>query len=184
MKTFILRRLGLLLGLIVGITAGAVREAAGAAVDSSGELLSAELPAGITIMSAPIRVLAPAMQSAIRKNFDKTVAIYRTAFLSRLRRDTRRQVTQETICDDFVVLTRAALEAAPKLARAIVEEATRLAPQCAREFYNLLGEGGEGGSLPAFGTGYVLPGFAGAPGFSGSNPGGGMFVPVTPIGNR
>ncbi len=183
MKASLLRPFGLALALIVALTAGGVREAVGVAAASSGELLAAELPAGVTIASAPTPVLATAVRSAVRKNSDKAVPILRVALLSRKK---KKRADVPEFCDDYVALTRAALEAAPGQARALVEEATVIVPGCASALSGLLGDGGgsDGSSLPAFGTGYVLPGFAGAPGFSGSNPGGGIFVPVTPTGNR
>ena len=183
MKASLLRPFGLALALAVALTAGGVREAVGVAAASSGELLAAELPAGVTIASAPTPVLATALRSAVRKNTDKAVPLLRVALLSRKKKKQNQEMQDN--CTDFVDLTRSALEAAPGQARSLVEEAILIAPGCSSALGSLIGGGGsDGSSLPAFGTGYVLPGFAGAPGFSGSNPGGGIFVPVTPTGNR
>ena len=183
MKASLLRPLGLALALIVALTAGGVREAIGVAAASSGELLAAELPAGVTVASAPTPVLATAVRSAVRKNPDKAVPLLRVALLSR-----KKKKAQDApgFCDDYVSLTRAALEAAPGQARALVEEATVIAPGCASALSGLLGGGDTGGDggLPAVGPAAGRPGGPGAPGFSGSTPGGGIFVPTTVTTNR
>lgn len=116
----------------------------GVAAASSGELLAAELPAGVTVASAPTPVLAKALKTAIAKREDQAVPLLRVALLSRKKK--RKNVPYLVDrCNDPVDLTRAALEASPSAARRLVEEATLLFPECASALNALLGDGADSG---------------------------------------
>lgn len=153
---------------------------------SSGDLLAAELPAGLTIASAPTPILATALKSAVRKNSDQAVPLLRVALLSRpsVKRAGSPGKSYARDCSgDVLALTRPAVEAAPDRAQSLVNEAISLAPGCASELQRLLNST----DMDPFynpGTGFTGPGFTGVPpGFVGSAPGGGVFVPVTPTQN-
>ena len=162
------------------------------AAASSGELLAAELPAGLTIASAPTPVLASALKTAIRKNSDQAVPLLRVALLSRPNiRGARtsgkvvRDAKWVRDCNsDVLALTRPAVEVAPDRAQALVNEAIAIAPGCASELQQLLNSP----DMDVFynpGTGFTGPGFTGVPpGWVGSAPGGGVFIPVTPTQTR
>ncbi len=119
----------------------------GVASASSGELLAAELPAGVTLAAAPTPVLAKALKSAISKREDQAVPLLRVALLSRKKK--RKNVPYLVDrCNDPVDLTRAALEASPSVARRLVEEATLLFPECGSALNALLGDSGTGFGFP------------------------------------
>ena len=192
MKQTLLRQVAPALALCAVLSLGGVREMTAVAAASSGDLLAAELPSGLTIVSAPTPVLATALKSAIRKNSDQAVPLLRVALLSRpnLRGGrTSGKVVRDSKwvrdCNpDVLALTRPAVEAAPDRAQALVNEAISIAPGCAAELQQLLNST----DMDVFfnpGTGFTGPGFTGVPpGFVGSAPGGGVFVPVTPTQNR
>ncbi len=183
-----LRQVGSIFALCAAFVLSGVQQASGLAGTSSGELLAAELPAGLTIASAPTPVLATALKGAIRKRSDQAVPLLRVALLSR----GKKRVDSSKGADyskggarsdsDVVELTRAAIEAAPDQAQALVEEAMAISPSSTAALQALLG-GGSDFNAP-LGGGFTGPGFVGAPGFVGSGPGGGSFTPVTPSQNR
>ncbi len=124
-------------------------EASGVASTSSGELLAAELPAGLTIASAPTPVLAKAVTAAVSKRRDQAVAILRVALLSRKskRRDYSKGMVDRSKggsrgygpdVNDVVELTRAAIAGAPDQAQALVNEAIAIAPDAAEALQGLL----------------------------------------------
>ncbi len=78
----------------------------------------------------------------------------------------------------MIDLTRPALEAAPDQGQALVNEAISIAPNCARELQNLLNSVAPPDEFPGGAAGFI--GFPGLAGFIGGDPGGGVFVPVTP----
>lgn len=126
---------------------------------SSGELLSAELPPGLTIASAPTPVLAQAVRSSITKRQDLAVSILRVALLSRTnkRRDGSKGMVKQVDRSkgksgwsgldpaDVLALTKAAIEAAPDQAQALINEAIAVSPENASGLQGLLPPGG---SLP------------------------------------
>lgn len=186
MKQTLLRQVAPALALCAVLSLGGVREMTAVAAASSGDLLAAELPAGLTIVSAPTPVLATALKSAIRKNSDQAVPLLRVALLSRpsVKRSSSGKTIARDCPGDVLALTRPAVEAAPDRAQALVNEAISIAPGCAAELQQLLNSSDMD---PFFnpGTGFTGPGFTGVPpGFVGSAPGGGVFVPVTPTQNR
>jgi hypothetical protein len=175
-----LRQVASALLLCAALTFGGARDLIAVAAASSGDLLAAELPPGLTIATAPTPVLATAVRSAVRKNSDQAIPILRVALLSRssLKR-ARGGKDGKTILgcpDDVVALTRPALEAAPDQGQALVNEAISIAPNCARELQNLLNSVSD--AFPGGSAGFI--GFPGLPGFIGGDPGGGIFIPVTP----
>ena len=192
MKQTLLRHVAPVLALCAVLSLGGAREMTAVAAASSGELLAAELPAGLTIASAPTPVLASALKTAIRKNSDQAVPLLRVALLSRPNiRGARtsgkvvRDAKWVRDCNsDVLALTRPAVEVAPDRAQALVNEAIAIAPGCASELQQLLNSP----DMDVFynpGTGFTGPGFTGVPpGFVGSAPGGGVFIPVTPTQNR
>ena len=119
----------------------------GVATASSGEMLAAELPAGVTIATAPTPVLAKALKSAISKREDQAVPLLRVALLSRKKKRKNIPYLVDR-CNDPVDLTRAALEASPSVARRLVEEATLLFPECGAALNGLLGEGSTSFGFP------------------------------------
>jgi hypothetical protein len=162
------------------LTFGGSRDLIAVAAASSGDLLAAELPPGLTLATAPTPVLATAVRSAVRKNSDQAVPILRVALLSRpnIRRARGGKDSRLPCQSDVVDLTRPALEAAPDQGQALVNEAISIAPNCARELQNLLSTVAPPDEFPGGAAGFI--GFPGLPGFLGGDPGGGVFVPVTP----
>lgn len=138
---------------------------------SSGELLAAELPPGVTIASAPTPVLARAVKASITKRRELAVAILRVALLSRAnkRRDGSKGMVKRLDHSkgktgwsgldsaDVMELTKAAIEAAPDQAQALINEAIAISPENAPGLQTLLPPGGSlpilipdlwGGTLP------------------------------------
>jgi hypothetical protein len=130
---------------------------------SSGELLAAELPPGLTISSAPTPVLAQAVRTSITKRQDMAVSILRLALLSRAkkRRDGSKGLAKSADRskgktgwsgldpEDVMELTRAAIEAAPDQAQALINEAIAISPENADSLQHLVDPGGSpGGTLP------------------------------------
>jgi hypothetical protein len=184
-----LRHLAAALAFCAALTFGGARDLIAVAAASSGDLLAAELPPGLTLASAPTPVLASAVKSAIRKNSDQAVPILRVALLSRsdLRKGRSSKAVRDgrTVPDcpgDVLALTRPALEAAPDQGQALVNEAIGIAPDCTAELQNLLNTVAPSSSFPGGAAGFI--GFPGLPGFLGGDPGGGVFVPVTPTTNN
>lgn len=153
-------------------------DASGVASASSGELLAAELPVGVTISSAPTPVLAQAVRSSITKRQDMAVSILRVALLSRSNKrrdgskgmigmDRSKGKTGWSGLDpaDVLSLTKAAIEAAPDQAQALINEAIGISPENADALQNLIPPGGAlpilipdlyGGMLPIPGGGNSL----------------------------
>lgn len=191
MKHSLLRQIGSVLALTAALAVSGVQQLAAVAGASSAELLAAELPAGVTISSAPTPILATALKGAIRKKTDQAVPLLRVALLSRGKKKASTDASKggqdfskgggARADADVVELTRAAIEAAPDQAQALVEEAIAIAPGSASALQSLLGGGDFNAPL---GGGFTGPGFVGAPGFVGSGPGGGSFNPTTPVTNR
>ncbi len=185
MKNTFFKQIGTVLALCAAVTLCGVQDVGAVAGTAASELLAAELPAGVSIASAPTPVLATALKSAIRKRSDSAVPLLRVALLSRGKKRMDRSKGADYSKggrSDVVELTRAAIEAAPDQARALVEEAISISPSDAPALQALLG-GGDDFGVP-LGAGFTGPGFVGAPGFTGSGPGGGTFTPVTPSQNR
>lgn len=123
---------------------------------SSGELLAAELPPGLTISTAPTPVLAQAVKTSITKRRDMAVEILRVALLSRAkkRRDGSKGLVKMPDRSkgksgwsgidpaDVLELTKAAIEAAPDQAQALLNEAIAISPENAEPLNNLLNPGG------------------------------------------
>jgi hypothetical protein len=166
--------------LCAALTFGGARDLIAVAAASSGDLLAAELPPGLTLATAPTPVLASAVKSAVRKNSDQAVPILRVALLSRsdLKRARGGKGTVMGCPGDVVALTRPALEAAPDQGQALVNEAIAIAPNCAGELQALLNSVAPPDEFPGGAAGFI--GFPGLPGFIGGDPGGGVFIPVTP----
>ena len=187
MKQTLLRQVAPVLALCAVLSLGGVREMTAVASATSGDLLAAELPAGLTINTAPTPVLATALKSAVRKHSDQAVPILRVALLSRpavKRLSSAGKTTSRECPADVLTLTRSAVEGAPDRAQSLVNEAISIAPGCAAELQQLINSTDMD---PFFnpGTGFTGPGFTGVPpGFVGSAPGGGVFVPVTPTRNN
>jgi len=165
------------------LTFGGARDMIAVAAASSGDLLAAELPPGLTLATAPTPVLATAVKSAVRKNSDQAVPILRVALLSRSSvKNARRGKDGKTVVGcpgDVIDLTRPALEAAPDQGQALVNEAISIAPNCARELQNLLNSVAPPDEFPGGAAGFI--GFPGLAGFIGGDPGGGVFVPLTAV---
>ncbi len=147
------------------------------ATTSAGELLAAELPAGVSIASAPTPVLARAVTASVSKRRDQAVSILRVALLSR---KAKKRLDYSKggkgaggygpSVSDVVELTRAAIAGAPDQAQALVNEAISIAPEAADALQALLGA-----PLGSFGFPITLrdldAGVVGAPaGFSTLNP--------------
>jgi hypothetical protein len=110
---------------------------------SSGELLAAELPPGLTINTATTPVLAQAVKASITKRRDMAVEILRVALLSRAqkRRDGSKGLAKVPDRSkgksgwsgldprDVYELTQAAIEAAPDQAQALINEAIAISPE-------------------------------------------------------
>jgi hypothetical protein len=123
---------------------------------SSGELLAAELPPGLTISSATTPVLAQAVRVSITKRQDMAVSILRLALLSRAKKrrdgskgfaksgDRSKGKTGWSGLDpeDVLELTRAAIEAAPDQAQALINEAIAISPENADPLQQLVDPGG------------------------------------------
>ncbi len=123
---------------------------------SSGELLAAELPPGVSISSAPTPVLAQAVKASITKRRDMAVQILRVALLSRAKRradgskglakvgDRSKGKTGWSGIDpaDVLELTKAAIEAAPDQAQALINEAIAISPENTDGLNGLINPGG------------------------------------------
>lgn len=151
--------------------------AVGVATTSSGELLAAELPAGVTINAAPTPVLARAVTASVSKRKDQAVSILRVALLSRKSKK-RLDYSKggkgaggyEPDVADVVELTRAAIAGAPEQAQELVNEAIAIAPGAASALQALLGSPLSGIDFPIR-LRDLDAGIAGAPsGFSTLNP--------------
>jgi hypothetical protein len=126
---------------------------------SSGELLAAELPVGVSITTASTPVLAQAVRSSITKRRDMAVEILRVALLSRAKKRRDGSKGLAAMPDrskgksgwsgldpaDVLELTKAAIEAAPEQAQALINEAISFAPESADGLQGLIPGGG---SLP------------------------------------
>jgi len=130
-----------------------IPDVAGVASASSGELLAAELPPGLTINTAPTPVLAQAVKSSITKRKDMAVQILRMAILSRAKKrgggktlvkDRSKGKSGWSGIDpqDVLELTKAAIEAAPELAQELINEAISLSPENADPLNGLINPGG------------------------------------------
>jgi hypothetical protein len=134
---------------------------------SSGELLAAELPPGLTISAASTPVLAQAVRTSITKRTDMAVPILRVALLSRAKKrldgskgmaktgDRSKGKTGWSGLDpaDVLDLTRAAIDAAPDQAQALINEAIAISPENADSLQGLVDPGAAPGGAP----GGVLP---------------------------
>ena len=119
---------------------------------SSGELLAAELPPGVTISSAPTPVLAQAVKTSITKRRDMAVQILRVALLSRAKKRRDGSKALAKVGDrskgksgwsgldpaDVLELTKAAIEAAPDQAQALINEAIQISPENADGLQGLI----------------------------------------------
>lgn len=176
-----------LLTLCAFVQVAVFQDVSAVASASSGDLLAAELPAGVTIATAPTPVLAQAVRSSITKRQDMAVSILRVALLSRAnkrrdgskgmvkRMDRSKGKTGWSGLDpaDVLELTKAAIDAAPDQAQALINEAIAISPENADALQALFPPGGAlpilipdlyGGMLPIPGGNNTLnPGNATGP---------------------
>lgn len=151
-------------------------DAVGVATTSSGELLAAELPSGVTISAAPTPVLARAVTASVSKRKDQAVSILRVALLSRKKKRLdyskggKGGAGYGYDTNEVVELTRAAIAGAPDQAQELVNEAIAIAPGAAAALQALLGSPSAGGDFPIR-LRDLDAGIVGAPsGFSTLNP--------------
>ena len=193
------------LAAVLAVAAPGTPQLHAAARLSNAALLAAQLPAGETLESAPLKDVSAAVRSAVGKRPAAASEIVRLAIQAKARR--RRNIACGVVSD----LVTAGVSSAPGRAREISEMAMAIAPDCTDAIAQAVqnpstgttgtigntpttgaavpgsttgettGVGNNGGTTATpnagdFGAGFG-PGFPGSPGFSGSSPSGGFALP-------
>ena len=197
------------LAAVLAVAAPGTPQLHAAARLSNAALLAAQLPAGETLESAPLKDVSAAVRSAVGKRPAAASEIVRLAIQAKARR--RRNIACGVVSD----LVTAGVSSAPGRAREISEMAMAIAPDCTDAIAQAVqnpstgttgtigntpttgaavpgsttgettGVGNNGGTTATpnagdFGAGFG-PGFPGSPGFSGSSPSGGFALPASTI---
>ena len=192
------------LAAVLAVAAPGTPQLQAAARLSNAALLAAQLPAGETLESAPMKDVNAAVRSAVGKRPAAASELVRIAIQARIRR--RHDIACGVVSD----LVTAGVSSAPGRAREISEMAMAIAPDCTDAIAQAVqnpstgtigntpttgaavpgsttgettGVANNGGTTATpnggdFGAGFG-PGFPGSPGFSGSSPSGGFALPPT-----
>ena len=153
-----------------------------ASTAATAKMLSAQLPAGVTLARASVPQTAKALRSAASQRPDLATSLTQTAVLAK----TPRQGQGELSCDNLTKIVSGGVNGAPAQANEIVQMALSLHPECADSLNALLSNptannAPDGFNTPqdiygGFGVGFG-PGFPGSPGFTGSPPSGAIALP-------
>ena len=160
------------------------------AASASANLISANLPAGVTLSRATVTQTATALGAAVSQSPAQAATLTRSALLAKSSK--KRKLSSDSV----VELVQAALIAAPKFTNDIIQVALTLFPEYADALNALAanpeepirhGNGPDGFVNPTdqyggFGVGFG-PGFPGSPGFTGSTPSGAIALPPTAVTN-
>ena len=151
------------------------------------QALKSQLPAGETLTTASVPEIAAALGAAVSAHPSSAVGLTEVAIIAKTPRRGRGKLSSSSL----VEIVRAAIEAAPDQASAIVQMALTLHPEDADALNALLTNPRNpeslGGNAPdgfhnptdeygGFGVGFG-PGFPGSPGFTGSPPSGAIALP-------
>ena len=163
--------------------AGSIRAAEG----NAASLLSAELPAGVTLRHASSEQMNAAVRAAVKEHPEMAPNIVRAAILAKSARHEGKEMDNKdgvgAPCGMIVGIVRSAIASAPDKASDITQVALSLDPDCADALNSAIGNGGFGDRsglnidnspddfYGGFGVGFG-PGFPGSPGFTGSPPSG------------
>ena len=151
------------------------------------KMLSADLPPGVTLKTANADQMGDAIYTATSQNPDLALAILEAAIIVKRPPPHHGDIP----CPDVIKMLQKSVAANPDKARDLLELAISLNPECTDSFNELLadptrlglapGAFGAGLGNTAFGAG-LGGSFPGAPGFTGSPPGGATALPppVTP----
>ena len=163
-----------------------------AATVPSAQLLSSQLPAGVTLSRASASQLAGALHTAVAKDPQRAASLTAAAI------NAKKKSTGMN-CSLLRSFVDSAMSAAPSKSREIIEAAMAAMPECSEAMTRLLGSlpasaRGTGNAVaPAGGIGTVGEvatqdasgfgaglgsGFPGSPGFSGSAPSGAFAFPT------
>ena len=145
------------------------------------ELLSAQLPSGVTLKKASIDQTGDALYTAASQRPDLATSLLQIAVIAK--RPPPRHGNLP--CPDLIKLLKKTVAAVPDQARQLIELAISLDPECTDELDSLLKDPTQLGlSADAFNTGFGgtfgfgLGGdFPGSPNFVGSPPGGTLALP-------
>ena len=171
-----------------------------AAMSNTRELLTSELPAGVTLQRASVDQTAAAVHAAVKARPDLATDIVRVAIMAKMHGHGRRmdfkdgqagdRYADPDFCDMVRRIVHAAITAAPDRANDITQMALSLAPGCADSLNSVTDVNDpsltQGYNSPddiygGFGVGFG-PGFPGSPGFTGSPPSGAIALPsATPV---
>ena len=152
---------------------------------SSAQILSSQLPAGVTLSKATVKQTASALHEAVAKNHDAAVSLLDAAI-------TAKSKGGNLSCGGVSSLVDAAKSSAPEKSRELTEAAMSMKPECGDALSQgaragsdtgggILGSVGQAAGEEAQGFGAGLgAGFPGSPGFIGSAPSGAFagFAPV------
>ncbi len=186
------RGLPLALAAVLVVSLPATRPVWAVAMSNTRELLTSELPAGVTLQRATVDQTATAVHAAVKARPDMATDIVRVAIMAKMSRhhdfkDAKdAQSGDPEMCDTVRRITHAAVTAAPDRANDITQMALSLEPGCA-DSLNAVNSDANDPSLTqgynspddiygGFGVGFG-PGFPGSPGFTGSPPSGAIALP-------
>jgi hypothetical protein len=160
----------------------AVHAATGKSDSKLVKMISADLPPGVTLKTATAAQMADAIYTVTSERPDLALGVLQAAIISK-----RPPPHQGDIpCPDVIQMLKKSVAAAPDKARDLLELAISLNPECTDSFNELLSNPALLGLSPgAFGAGLGNSGFGaglgsnfpGAPGFTGSPPGGATALP-------
>ena len=187
------RGLPLALAAVLVVSLPATRPAQAVAMSNTRELLTSELPPGVTLQRASVDQTADAVHAAVKARPDLATDIVRVAITAKMGRHHDFKDAKDfgshdpENCDMVRHITRAAVSAAPDRASDITQMALSLDPGCADALNAVNGTDAYDPSLTqgynspddiygGFGVGFG-PGFPGSPGFTGSPPSGAIALP-------
>lgn len=178
--------------MFAAVMAVAVPGAQAASSAATTQLLSSQLPSGLTLAKADCAQTSKALSAAVAQRPDLASSLTQAAVLAR----TPKQGQGQLSCSCLTKIVSSGVNAAPAQSNEIVQMALSLHPECADSLNALLnnpaGNAPDGYNTPndlygGFGVGFG-PGFPGSPGFTGSPPSGAIALPpnlspVSPTGN-
>ncbi len=171
------RRLSWVVATLMVTALPGAKSALAAVSPAATQMLSSELPSGVTLSKASLNQTTGALHAAVAKNHKMAAKLLEAAVSAKSSKYTLE-------CAQVRALVKSAASAAPEQARSITEMAVALRPDCADGLNGdlsttptrgngILGTVGEAPGEEASGFGAGLgAGFPGSPGFIGSAPSG------------
>jgi hypothetical protein len=158
---------------------------------AASKLINSSLPAGVTLRRASIDLVADALYTTTSQHPDMAMSLLRVAVVAK----SANYKDANLPCPDLIKMLRKTVAAVPDQARQLLELALSLDPACTDALNDIIADPtllglpfnalGGFGVVTGFGAG--LGGdFPGAPGFTGSPPGGATALPpsvVNPLTN-